>query len=546
MPTARARRSLLVRAVVAFGVASLMSMLTLAVGASSSSAEPIGVSLSSSQNPSVFGQSVTFTANVSCFETSGQIGSSAGASSPTGSVVFSDGATQLGTALLNNGQATLTVSTLSVENHSISASYPGNVDCSPLSGTLLDGQTVNQGSTTTALTSSLNPAAYGQSTTLTATVSPVSPAAGAPTGSVQFLVNGNPMGTSPLNGSGVATLSVHVYFFGTFSYAATYEGDESFTTSTSAPVNQQFLPDAPTAVTAAAGVSQATVSWTGRSYPVETSTVLGSALPAGAPAYTVTYEVIAHDQTANTASAPINEGAATTATITGLTVGHAYRFGVIAIVQSNALGAGTVSSAIQEVPVVSTATSPESVLSDVVVPTSAAPSSSSTGATSAIVGTPGAPGSVSATASGGTGSVTVGKYGSDPTGGFSGSGTFFDVKLSPDSTFTSLTVTVCGVGTNDPVKWWNPIALAYQPVSNVSPDATPGCYDITINASTTPSISQLYGTIIAVGTTPQLAATGFPASWYFAVALSLLLLGGSVLMLSRRRQSLGLRLRQLR
>src|SRR5215469_7715554 len=71
--------------------------------------------LSSSGNPSVFGQSVTFTATVS----------SAADGAPTGTVAFSDGATSLGTSALAFGQATFITSSLSIGSHSINGQYGG-------------------------------------------------------------------------------------------------------------------------------------------------------------------------------------------------------------------------------------------------------------------------------------------------------------------------------------------------------------------------------------------------------------------------------------
>jgi hypothetical protein len=77
-------------------------------------------SVVSSLNPSIYGQSVTFTATVS--NTSGSGGS------PTGSVEFFDGATDLGTGTPLAGGAssfisTFTISTLSAGSHSITAVY---------------------------------------------------------------------------------------------------------------------------------------------------------------------------------------------------------------------------------------------------------------------------------------------------------------------------------------------------------------------------------------------------------------------------------------
>jgi hypothetical protein len=64
-------------------------------------------SLTSSQNPSQFGQLVTFTATVS------------GSGPPTGTVSFKDGGTVIGTGTLNGGVATFATSSLSVGSHSI-------------------------------------------------------------------------------------------------------------------------------------------------------------------------------------------------------------------------------------------------------------------------------------------------------------------------------------------------------------------------------------------------------------------------------------------
>jgi hypothetical protein len=73
--------------------------------------------LGSSANPSIFGQSVTFTATVS----------STASGTPTGTVTFSDGSTTLGTETLNgSAQATFTTSSLTVGSHSVRAQYSGD------------------------------------------------------------------------------------------------------------------------------------------------------------------------------------------------------------------------------------------------------------------------------------------------------------------------------------------------------------------------------------------------------------------------------------
>ena len=82
--------------------------------------------LNSSANPSVFGQSVAFTATVS----------SAADGPPTGTVIFSDGSTNLGTSTLASGQATFSTSSLSIGPHSIEGQYGGDRISSASSGNL--------------------------------------------------------------------------------------------------------------------------------------------------------------------------------------------------------------------------------------------------------------------------------------------------------------------------------------------------------------------------------------------------------------------------
>jgi hypothetical protein len=77
--------------------------------------EKVVVDLASSSNPSVFGQSVTFTATLS------------GGDSPTGSVDFKEGSTTLAAAVaLSASTAVFTTAGLSVGSHSISAFYSGD------------------------------------------------------------------------------------------------------------------------------------------------------------------------------------------------------------------------------------------------------------------------------------------------------------------------------------------------------------------------------------------------------------------------------------
>jgi subtilase family serine protease len=163
--------------------------------------------VASSQNPSNYGDAVTFTATVT----------TNGANAPTGTVTFNDGGAALGSGTLGtpsglSAQATFTTSTstpLSAGAHSITAVYGGDSS--------------NAGSTSSVLTQTVNPATFtfvstgsashtvlaGQSTlTYTFTATPTSGAtfAGAVTVGCSFSPT-DP--TLPTNGSNVCSYQVN-------------------------------------------------------------------------------------------------------------------------------------------------------------------------------------------------------------------------------------------------------------------------------------------------------------------------------------------------
>jgi hypothetical protein len=183
------------------------------------------VMLSSSQNPAMHGQPVTFTASVSPL---------AGVT-PTGSITFYDGSTALGTVTLNAmGTATLTLSNLAVGAHSITAVYSGDANYAASTSSALQEVIDGQGSMT-SLTSSQNPAPAGSPVTFTASVMGMP---GTPTGQVQFwvldpvtLLPVTLLGTGTLNGSGQACLTVSSLTSGSYLIEALYLGDGTFNSS---------------------------------------------------------------------------------------------------------------------------------------------------------------------------------------------------------------------------------------------------------------------------------------------------------------------------
>ena len=199
-------------------------------------AEPITsttTTVTSSHNPSGFGQNVTFTATVTTGPGTGAL---------TGTVSISDGATILisGLSLNASGVATFSTSTLTVGQHSITATYDNTNDPTHSTSTSAPAliQTVIEG-TAVNLTSSINPSTVGQSVTFTATVT--TPGGGvSPTGTVTFFDGSTPLGTQTLNGGGVATYATSTLANGAHQITATYNGNagSQVQPSTSSVLNQ--------------------------------------------------------------------------------------------------------------------------------------------------------------------------------------------------------------------------------------------------------------------------------------------------------------------
>jgi hypothetical protein len=181
-------------------------------------AVPTTTAVVSSLNPSVFGQLISFTATVS-----------SGSGTPKGTVIFFDGSTSLGSATLVNGSVSISTSALGAGSRSITAVYQGSLKFNSSASVQL-AQVVNPATTTTSLTSSLNPAAVNQLVTYTATVD--SQYGGVLTGTVMFQDGGVTVTTVTLAGNH-ATYTTRYKTASAHSITATYSGDANNGGSTS-------------------------------------------------------------------------------------------------------------------------------------------------------------------------------------------------------------------------------------------------------------------------------------------------------------------------
>ncbi len=187
-------------------------------------------SLKASLTSATVGTSITFTATVS-----GQSGSSG---TPTGTVVFMDGPTQLATITLASGKATYTTAALAVGAHNITAVYSGdsNFASSTSNVATITINTVAPINTATSLTASVTSALVGTSITFTSKVTPASGTA-LPTGTISFLDNGSAIGVEDLDATGGTSLITSSLMAGVHSITAKYSGDGSFNPSTSSAVS---------------------------------------------------------------------------------------------------------------------------------------------------------------------------------------------------------------------------------------------------------------------------------------------------------------------
>ncbi len=224
--------------------------------------------LASSANPVTFGQPVTFTTTVS---------PKTGSGTPTATVAFFDGSTQIGTGALGaNAQGTFSTSSLSAGTHSITAKYSGDTNFAASISQAVS-QTIQQAATSTALTASATTVTAGQQVTFTAAVS--SAVSITPTGVVAFFDGSTQIGTGALGANVQGTFSTSSLSAGTHSITAKYSGDTNFTGSTSTALTETINAPLDLSFGAAAGSSTSATVKAGQTamYSLQLSLIGGSA-----------------------------------------------------------------------------------------------------------------------------------------------------------------------------------------------------------------------------------------------------------------------------
>jgi hypothetical protein len=272
---------------------------------------PTNTTLMSSANPSLVGQTVTFTAVITPVTTarpselvdgSSDITAASDdpAALPTGTVTFTiDGNAQTPVAVTivnNQAEATFPDASLAAGSHTIGATYSGD----PIfAGSPAQNITqVVQIGTTTSVTATPSPGIAGQPITFTVTVSATS-GTSVPTGNVNLVSGTKTLGSGTLGSNGkvsiMATLAA-----GTYSIVADYLGGNNFQPTNSQPLALTVNAPTPT-ITVTSASTSTTVGQTA-------SFALALAGPAGSPTPTGTVTFLANGTSIGTA--PVTNGQA--------------------------------------------------------------------------------------------------------------------------------------------------------------------------------------------------------------------------------------------
>jgi hypothetical protein len=180
-----------------------------------------------------FGQAVNGSAQVTASD----------GSLPTGTITFYDGAANICTIPVAPSAScpASAGANFAVGKHVLTAVYSGDtthLGSASAAVTVTVLPVAKKAQTATMLTSSVDPAATGQSVTFTANVVAAAGSVAAPTGVVTFLDGGAVLGTKPLVGSGVASFSTSALSVGVHAITASYAGDANSAASVSAVLTE--------------------------------------------------------------------------------------------------------------------------------------------------------------------------------------------------------------------------------------------------------------------------------------------------------------------
>jgi hypothetical protein len=232
-------------------------------------------------------------------------------SQPSGTVTFTLDGVTVGTETVTQGTpstASVTFTVPSAGTHSLQATYSGDTYYSN-STAIAVPLNVSKNTPTVVLTPSSTTPSVGSPLQLTATISLAGPGATAPSGTVNFLLDGSPAGTALVvaGSPSTATLTITTPGVGSHTLEAVYGGDGNYNTANSATV-----PILVSRGSTTLAVTPATTTPLGGSSLLVTATLTasdsGSTVPTGTVSFTLDGGAVG--------SAPLTGGTTASVTIT--------------------------------------------------------------------------------------------------------------------------------------------------------------------------------------------------------------------------------------
>ncbi|MCW2755331.1 MAG: hypothetical protein JWQ32_2742, partial [Marmoricola sp.] len=233
-------------------------------------------SVTSSQNPSTYGQLITFSTKVTADD----------GSVPSGSVQFAVDGTNVGSPVDVGPTGVAQSPTLASPepgDHTVSAAFVGNPGYGNTGDQLT--QTVADADVNVALTSSNASSTYGQAVTFHAVISSPQAGTGDPSGFVQFRVDGHALGAAVALAGGTAdSAATSTLAPGTHTVTAVYSGDAHFVSGVQTLTQNVGKIGTGTTLTVAPGTT------TFGQAAQFTATVTPASTAQGAPTGTVTFK----------------------------------------------------------------------------------------------------------------------------------------------------------------------------------------------------------------------------------------------------------------
>ncbi|WP_205473314.1 Ig-like domain-containing protein [Nocardioides sp. SYSU D00038] len=243
----------------------------------------VAVAVTVADDTTVSGEAVNLSASVTPI--------APGGGTPTGSLQLLVDGTPTGDPVELDGGAAMfaPLTSLTAGQHTLTAVYAGSA--SHQGGQDSVTQDVTTAATTTVVTATPSPSQEDQEVAFTATVSAVAPGSGAPTGTVTFTADGEPIGAAPLQagpGGAQATLALSDLAPGSHQVRASYAGDSGYVASHSEALSHTVIAGAAIVATTTEVTSSVNPSTYGE---LVRYTAVVTAADGSAPSGTVQFSV---------------------------------------------------------------------------------------------------------------------------------------------------------------------------------------------------------------------------------------------------------------